>query len=104
MYFFNGKIQLKALKLVTIPRGLSPLRPLTFCVFQFPPWMAYALAEEGVTRWDKGNNPRIVEYIKTTTLGKDYWKQSTAWCASFVNWSFKQSGTIVVMVDEAIVI
>ena len=63
------------------------------------PWMKYAIAEIGVQRYSKqkgksGNNPRIMEYHKTTTLPKRYPKYSeiTSWCGSFVNWVMIQAG------------
>jgi uncharacterized protein (TIGR02594 family) len=40
-----------------------------------------------------GDNPRIVEYLKSTTLGRpDNENDETAWCSAFVNWVLKQAG------------
>lgn len=40
-----------------------------------------------------GDNPRIVEYHRTTTLpGPLASQDETPWCSNFVNWSVTQSG------------
>jgi uncharacterized protein (TIGR02594 family) len=36
------------------------------------------------------DNPRIVAYHQTTTLGAD--ENETPWCSSFVNWYVEQGG------------
>ncbi len=38
----------------------------------------------------RGNNPRIMEYHATTTLGSQ--PDSVPWCSSFVNWCLRQVG------------
>lgn len=56
-----------------------------------PAWYAVAQAEQklGVREIaGKRHNPRILEYHATTTLQAN--DDETAWCSSFVNWSFKQ--------------
>lgn len=55
------------------------------------PWMRVALAEKWVHEVaGPGNNPRIMEYHATTSLGRQ--PDSVAWCSSFVNWCLKQVG------------
>jgi uncharacterized protein (TIGR02594 family) len=39
-----------------------------------------------------GSNPRIIEYLKTTTIDAKAYNDSTAWCSAFVNWVVKQGG------------
>lgn len=54
-------------------------------------WMSIALAEEGVEEFPGDQeNPRIIEYHKTTT-GK-FEKDEIPWCSSFVNWVFLSAG------------
>lgn len=59
--------------------------------YAFPPWMARAIHEMGVTEIAGvgKDNPRIIEYQRVTsgTLGDE-----TAWCSSFVNWVIKNAG------------
>lgn len=39
-----------------------------------------------------GDNPRIVQYLKSTDLGKPANRNDeTAWCSAFVNWCVEQS-------------
>jgi uncharacterized protein (TIGR02594 family) len=58
------------------------------------PWMdvAFKEYESGVARFRTGDNPRIVEYIKSTSLTESCWNQSTAWCAAFTNWTLNEVG------------
>lgn len=58
------------------------------------PWMKIALSEVGVKEVPgSGDNPRIVEYLKSTTLGKpENQNDETPWCSAFVNWCVVQSG------------
>ena len=58
------------------------------------PWMKIAIKEIGVKEVPgSGDNPRIVEYLKTTTLGKpDNENDETSWCSAFVNFCIKKSG------------
>ncbi|WP_421398531.1 TIGR02594 family protein [Agrobacterium fabrum] len=54
-----------------------------------PLWFKIAQRELGVSE-RPGNNPRILEYLATTTLPGSYKKtDQTSWCAAFVNWCFK---------------
>ncbi|WP_160147355.1 TIGR02594 family protein [Methylopila sp. Yamaguchi] len=58
-----------------------------------PGWFKIARREIGVAERDPGSNPRILEYLATTTLsaaakGTD----ATAWCAAFVNWCVEMDG------------
>ncbi|MEO6589793.1 MAG: SH3 domain-containing C40 family peptidase [Pyrinomonadaceae bacterium] len=57
-------------------------------------WMPIALAEQGVKEFPgSGDNPRIVEYLKSTTLPAPFnSNDETAWCSCFVNWCVERSG------------
>jgi uncharacterized protein (TIGR02594 family) len=62
-----------------------------------PPWLTIALDElkKGVAELhDPEENPRIVEYLKTTKLDPPEAAESdeTDWCSAFVNWCFEQCG------------
>jgi len=58
------------------------------------PWMPIAIREKGVREYaGAADNPRIVEYLRSTTLGESYSSNDeTAWCSAFVNWSVEKSG------------
>lgn len=58
------------------------------------PWLKIARKELGVRETSgSGDNPRIVEYLKSTTLGQpDNENDETPWCSAFVNWVLKQAG------------
>ena len=58
------------------------------------PWMPIALAEMGVREFPgTGDNPRIVEYLRSTTLGGPSWSEDeTPWCSAFVNWCVERAG------------
>jgi uncharacterized protein (TIGR02594 family) len=59
------------------------------------PWMAIAAQEKGVNEIPgSGNNPRVLEYLRTTTnIGKAATsKDETPWCSAFVNWCLEQAG------------
>lgn len=58
------------------------------------PWMSIARAELGVREvLGNGDNPRIVQYLRSTTLGAPFSAQDeTAWCSAFVNWCMEQAG------------
>ena len=57
-------------------------------------WMPIALAEEGIKEFPgNGDNPRIVEYLKSTNLSAPYnSNDETAWCSAFANWCVERSG------------
>mgnify|MGYP001566517174 CR=1 FL=1 len=58
------------------------------------PWMPIARAEVGVKEFTGStDNPRIVEYLRSTTLvgpGRD--NDETPWCSAFVNWCIERAG------------
>ena len=58
------------------------------------PWFPIAMAEIGVKEIPGVNaNPRIVMYLKSTSLKPDdASKDETAWCSAFVNWCVEKSG------------
>lgn len=58
------------------------------------PWMPIAVAEKGVKEFPgSGDNPRIVEYLKSTNLPAPYnANDETYWCSAFVNWCVERSG------------
>ena len=57
-----------------------------------PPWMQIAIMEQGVQEWAQGDNPRIIEYLRSCGLPASLLKDETAWCAAFVNWCILRSG------------
>ncbi|MFA5382481.1 MAG: TIGR02594 family protein [Candidatus Micrarchaeia archaeon] len=58
------------------------------------PWLEIAKQERGVAETaGPGDNPRVVEYLKATTLGKpDNQNDETPWCSAFVTWCLEQAG------------
>lgn len=63
------------------------------------PWMTYARNELGQSRVaGEGvglglNNPRILEYLKSTSIGAPHnQRDHTDWCAAFANWCVEQTG------------
>jgi uncharacterized protein (TIGR02594 family) len=58
------------------------------------PWMPIALAEQGVKEYPGDrDNPRIVEYLKSTNLSApSYSNDETPWCSAFANWCVERSG------------
>lgn len=55
-------------------------------------WMSIATGEIGVKEYSGkfNNNPRILEYHKTTSLGAS--EDEVSWCASFVGWCLIKAG------------
>lgn len=64
---------------------MSEISPL------MPPWLKAAIGEIG-TKEIKGinNNPRIIEYHKSTNLGA--LADEVPWCSSFANWCMEKAG------------
>lgn len=58
------------------------------------PWMTIALREMGVKETPgTGNNPRVVAYLRSTSLDADMAaKDATPWCSAFVNWCVEGCG------------
>lgn len=57
-----------------------------------PLWFKIAHREIGVSE-KPGSNPRILEYLATTTLPEHLKStDATAWCSAFANWSLKTAG------------
>lgn len=58
------------------------------------PWMPIARAEIGVKEFPgAGDNPRIVEYLRSTTLDpSSASNDETFWCSCFVNWCVERAG------------
>jgi uncharacterized protein (TIGR02594 family) len=58
------------------------------------PWLKIARQEIGIKETPgAGDNPQVVEYLKSTTLGRpDNENDETPWCSAFVNWTLKQAG------------
>lgn len=70
---------------------MNPLQPTAA-----PPWLVIATAEENQREIvGKRDNPRIVEYLRTTTIASAPLLQllhdETPWCSAFVNWCFLQA-------------
>jgi uncharacterized protein (TIGR02594 family) len=59
-----------------------------------PPWMVIANAEIGMKEYPgNGENPRILEYLRSTTLAApDSARDETPWCSAFANWCVERSG------------
>jgi len=55
-----------------------------------PPWLEIAQQEIGQDEQGIGDNPRILEYHNTTTLGAR--TDEVPWCSSFVNWCMVKAG------------
>jgi uncharacterized protein (TIGR02594 family) len=72
---------------------LTSVVPGNGSVEEFP-WIPIALAELGVKEYPGDrDNPRIVEYLKSTNLGAPYnSNDETYWCSAFVNWCIERSG------------
>lgn len=69
-------------------RDLLAIAILSTMDFSDRPWMAYAIAELGVTEAaGAANNPRVVKYLKTVGYSDD----SVPWCSAFVNWCMQQA-------------
>jgi uncharacterized protein (TIGR02594 family) len=58
------------------------------------PWFAIAQAEVGEKEFPgNADNPRIVEYLSSTTLkAPSRNNDETAWCSAFVNWCLERAG------------
>lgn len=58
------------------------------------PWMSIAASEIGQREVPgDGDNPRVVEYLRSTDLdGRSASKDATFWCSAFVNWCVEKSG------------
>lgn len=69
------------------------LEPMGAVLETFP-WFTIALAEEGVGELkDPDENPRIVEYLRSTTLEESKASSDeTPWCSCFVNWCMEKAG------------
>lgn len=59
-----------------------------------PVWLRVARQELGVKEVaGNGSNPRVIEYLSTTTLPKSYaTNDETPWCSAFVNWCMIKAG------------
>lgn len=55
-----------------------------------PLWLTVAEKEIGVKEVRGGENPRIIEYHKSTTLKAK--EDEVPWCSSFVCWCIEQAG------------
>jgi hypothetical protein len=49
-----------------------------------PPWMQIAIMEQGVQEWSQGDNPRILEYLRSCGISGSLLKDETAWCAQLL--------------------
>jgi uncharacterized protein (TIGR02594 family) len=55
------------------------------------PWLDVAFKEHSDEITAQNNPERIVEYLRSTSLGPNH-NGYLAWCAAFVNWSLKEAG------------
>lgn len=58
------------------------------------PWMSIAIRELGAREYaGAADNPRVVEYLRSTTLGYPAnSNDETYWCSAFVNWCVEKAG------------
>jgi uncharacterized protein (TIGR02594 family) len=82
---------------ISNPDGFISMKWLTLNTSVLPgtfPWYAIARGEIGVREHaGAADNPRIVEYHRTTTLPPGAASEDeTAWCSSFVNWCMEKAG------------
>jgi uncharacterized protein (TIGR02594 family) len=57
------------------------------------PWMDVAKKELGQHEVQGGENPRILEYLRSTYIGAPgNQEDETPWCSAFVNWCLQQVG------------
>jgi uncharacterized protein (TIGR02594 family) len=57
-----------------------------------PRWIEVAKEEAGVHEVVGGENPRILEYFKTTSYHAK--ADEVPWCSAFVNWCMGQAGIV----------
>ena len=55
-----------------------------------PYWMEIAKAEHGTAEIQGGENPRILEYFRSTSYHAT--EDEVPWCAAFVSWVLEQCG------------
>jgi uncharacterized protein (TIGR02594 family) len=57
-----------------------------------PKWLRVAWGEANVAEVPgHGDNPRILQYLRSTTLASQQWHDETPWCSAFVNWCMRES-------------
>jgi uncharacterized protein (TIGR02594 family) len=58
-----------------------------------PNWIPIARAEIGESEVQGGENPRILEYLRSTDIGDPAdLEDETPWCSAFVNWCMQKVG------------
>jgi uncharacterized protein (TIGR02594 family) len=81
---------------IAISKYFKPIPQEEESQLQDPAWLKLALDElkNGVAQLpDPEENPRIVEYLKTTDLPSAHAESDeTHWCSAFVNWCFEHAG------------
>lgn len=71
----------------------TPSEPLPAPPEGVPAWILWAQRELGVKEVPGAvDNPEIISWFELTTLPKEYWHDTTAWCAVFVNAGFFLNG------------
>lgn len=79
--------------IIKVPRRTQedPNIPASLVPGQDRLWMEIAARELGVAEYSNGDNPRILEYIRTTSTGEPECDE-VKWCAAFVNWCILHAG------------
>ena len=74
---------------------MKPPQPIAAAA---PAWLTIAIGEENQAEIvGKRDNPRIVEYLRTTETSAPLLQllhDETPWCAAFVNWCFMRVGIV----------
>jgi uncharacterized protein (TIGR02594 family) len=75
-----------------MPKKWVSAKYVTAIAEEYPNWIEIAAKELHIRELPNDpDNPRIVEYLKSTTLGiPDNDQDETPWCSAFVNWCMEQ--------------
>ena len=60
-----------------------------------PKWLSIAMLEADVAEVPGSrDNPRVIEYLQSTTTAPQQWHDETPWCSAFVNWCMREAGIV----------